>query len=243
MANKPRIGIYGSVPKGSDFFNILTHILGYDPYLIKEVQQDEVIAPVCGRAKTFGVHFTIYDIFTPTDYSAVIVRLKEIISHYKTFNFQFSGFSGYVRGDYQSKSVYIEKMKTVLGLDFDKDSIARFSRIHADIVENIQDLRSIIEPEFDKDIFRNIPELYQLIQLYGAPYVLQNYSPHLTVASKLNGSEEQYSQMISYLNRTYGDKLLNKHIPFDAIYIFEEIIDREFNGYFKIKDVLKLPDG
>jgi len=243
MNKKPRIGIYGSVPRDSEFFGILTRILGYDPYLVKEIEQDGIIAPVCGRAKTFGAHFTIYDIFTPTDYDAVIERLKEIIGRYESFDFKFTGFSGYVRGDYQGKSVYDDKMKTVLALDFDDDSIGKIKQIHADIVQNIQDLRSAIEPEFDKEIFRNIPELWRLIQQFGAPYVLENYSPHLTVASRLDGSEKQYDQLISYLEKTYGDRLLDKSIPFGAIYIFEEIVDGEFYGYFRIRDVLRLPNG
>jgi len=241
MGIKPRIGIYGSVPRESEFFDILTHLLGYDPYLVKEVEQDKIISPVCGRAKTFGAHFTIYDIFTPTDYDAVIEKLKEIISQYSVFKFKFVGFSGYVRGDYQGKSVYSDRMKTVLALDFDDASIGIIKNIHANIVQNIQKYRSIVEPEFDKDIFRNVPELWQLIQRYGAPYVLQNFTPHLTVASKLNGSEEQCDKMITYLDKKYGDKLFNKDIIFDAIYIFEEIIDNDFGGYFRIKDVLKLP--
>jgi hypothetical protein len=237
---KPRVGIYGSVSAGLGVFKVLTSILGYDPFLIAEVNQDAVVAPVCGRAKTFGAHFTIYDIFTPTDYDSFILRLREIISAYRPFYFKFVRFSGYIRGDYQGKSVYDEKMKTVLALDFDEESAMMVSAIHTNIVKNIQDLRAAIEPEFNQDIFRNVPELWKLIQQFGAPYVLNNYSPHLTIASKLSGSDKELERMIHYMSETYGREILDKPIPFDAIYIFEEIIGGKFNGYFKVRDILKL---
>ena len=238
-SKKPRIGIYGSLKEQSEVFQILAHILGYDPYAVEEIPADAVIAPVCGRAKTFGPHFTIYDIFTPTDYAALIERLKGIVGGYQPFDYTFTGFSGYVRGDYQGKSVYNDSLKTVLALDFDTVSREKFWRLHFDIVRNIQDLRARIEPEFDKEIFRNVPELWDLVARYGAPYVLENYSPHLTVASGLSGDPGQYDRLVSYLEKNYGKTILGGPIVFDAIYIFEEIIGGRFDGYFRIKDVIR----
>ena len=237
---KPRIGIYGSVPKDNEAFKVITSILGYDPYEVKEIEQDQIIASVCGRAKTFGAHFTIYDIFTPTDYPALIEKLKEILSEFKPFDFTFVRFEGYVRGDHQGKTVYDTAMKTVVALDFDSDSVAKFNELHKTIIENIQNLRAKIEPEFDKELFRKVPELWALIEKYGAPYVLKNYSPHLTLASGLDGSDETCNRIISYLNENYSSQLLHKQIPFDAVYIFEEILGGEFNGYFRIKETIYL---
>lgn len=237
---KPRVGIYGSVPQDSEAFKIFTHLLGYDPYRVEEVEQDQVIAPVCGRAKTFGVHFTIYDIFTPTDYHALVKKLKDILKVVKPFNFIFSGFHGYVRGDYQGKSVYNRKAKTVLALDFDKESVKRFKKTHTAIIKNIQEFRARIEPEFNKELFQKVPELWSLIQKYGAPYILENYSPHLTLASGLDGTEETCNRLIQYLEKKYADQLLQRPIPFDAIYIFEEILGGRFDRYFKVKEKLKL---
>jgi hypothetical protein len=240
MEIKPRIGIYGSVPRNSEFFGILSGLLGYDPFSVREVRQDAVIAPVCGRAKTFGTHFTIYDIFTPTDYGALITRLKELLAGINSFEFHFTKFSGYVRGDYQGKSVYNDNLKTVLALDFDDESVKKIKALHKLIVENIQDLRAKIEPEFDKEIFRNNSELWPVIQKYGAPYVLHNYSPHLSVATKLSGDEGQFAGLVEYLDKNYRDKLIVKPIPFDGVYIFEEIIGGEFNGYFKVREKLEI---
>jgi translation initiation factor IF-1 len=48
---KPRIGIYGSAPKDTVVFDVITSILGYDPFDVKEVEQDPVIAKVCGRGR------------------------------------------------------------------------------------------------------------------------------------------------------------------------------------------------
>jgi hypothetical protein len=240
--NKPRIGIYGSVPKNTAAFNAITSILGYNPFEIKEVNQDPVISKVCGRAKTFGCHFTIYDIFTPTDYDAVVQYIQTTAKNCcpPPFQFTFTNFAGYVRGDYQGKSVYKTNQKTVLALDFDKDSETNFAKIHKEIVSGIQQFRQRIEPEFDKELFRSVPELWQLITKYGAPYVLENYSPHLTLASSLDGSDQTLDNLIKYLDDNYGDKLLNQPIDFDKIYIFEEIIDGEFSGYFKVKDEIAL---
>lgn len=237
---KPRVGIYGSVPKDSEVFNKITLILGYDPFQVKEVEQDQIIAPVCGRAKTFGAHFTIYDIFTPTDLEKLIDRARQIIADIEPFDFTFTRFTGYARGDYQGKSVYDDKSKTVLALDFDSKSAEKFSRIHEKIVTGIQDLREKIEPEFDKEIFQNVPELWRLIQTYGAPYVLENYEPHLTLASKLDGSNTTLAKLINYLNDNYGEEILNKKIPFDRIYIFQEILGGKFDGYFKVIDEISL---
>jgi len=239
---KPRIGIYGSVPKNSEVFNKIASILGYDPFQVKEVEQDQMIAPVCGRAKTFGAHFTIYDIFTPTDLEKLINRVRKITADIEPFDFTFSKFAGYARGDYQGKSVYDDKSNTVLGLDFDNKSAEKFNRIHKKIVTGIQDLREKIEPEFDKEIFRNVPELWQLIQKYGAPYVLENYEPHLTLASKLDGSDATLAKLINYLNNNYGKEILNKKIPFDRIYIFQEILGGKFDGYFKAIDEIFLAE-
>ncbi len=239
---KPRVGIYGSVPKDSEVFNKITSILGYDPFRVKEVEQDQMIAPVCGRAKTFGAHFTICDIFTPTDFEKLINRVKRIIADIEPFDFTFSKFAGYARGDYQRKSVYDDKSKTVLALDFDNESVKKFNQIHKKIVTCIQDLREKIEPEFDKEIFRNVPELWQLIQKYGAPYVLENYEPHLTLSSRLDGSDVTLAKLISYLNDNYGKEILNKKIPFDRIYIFQEILGEKFDGYFKVIDEIFLAE-
>jgi len=239
---KPHIGIYGSVPKNSEVFNKIASILGYDPFQVKEVEQDQMIAPVCGRAKTFGAHFTIYDIFTPTDLEKLIDRIRQIIAETEPFDFTFPRFAGYARGDYQGKSVYDDKSKTVLALDFDNESVEKFNQIHKKIVTHIQDLREKIEPEFDKEIFRNVPELWQLIQKYGAPYVLKNYKPHLTLASKLDGSDATLAKLINYLNNNYGKEILNKKIPFDRIYIFQEILGGKFDGYFKAIDEIFLAE-
>lgn len=236
MTTKPRIGIYGSVPHGSEIFKVLSGLLVYDPFSVREVAQDSVVARVCGRAKTFGPHFTIYDIFTPTDYGALIVRLKELLAGRNGFEFYFTKFSGYVRGDYQGKSVYNDKLKTVLALDLDDESVKKIRALHKQIVENIQDFRVKIEPEFDKEIFRNNSELWPVIQKYGAPYVLRNYSPHLSVATKLSGDEGQLAGLFEYLDKNYRDKLIRKPIPFDGIYIFEEIIGGKFNGYFRVRE-------
>lgn len=238
--HKARIGIYGSLPRDTEVCNIVTSILGYDPFRIQEVQQDLTISRVCGRAKNFGCHFTIYDLFTPTNYDLVLDRLKQIIMNIQAFEFTFTSFSGYVRGDYQGKSVYNETSKTVLACDFDRDSKETLTKIHTDIVTKLQGLREKIEPEFDKAIFKNNPELWALIQKYGAPYVLNNFVPHLTLASNLDGSEEVINTLIEYLNKNYGDKLLNRKIPFDRIYIFEELVDGKYKGYFKIKDEIFL---
>ena len=240
MAVKPRIGIYGSVPENSEVFGILAGLLGYDPFSVREIRQDAVISQVCGRAKTFGPHFTIYDIFTPTDYGALIARLKDLLAGIDSFEFCFTGFSGYVRGDYQGKSVYNDRLKTVLALDFDRESVKKMWALHKLIVENIQDLRAKIEPEFDKEIFRSNSELWPVIQKYGAPYVLHNYSPHFSVATSLSGDEGQLAGLSDYLVKNYGDKLIGKPIPFDGIYIFEEIIGGEFNGYFKVREKLEI---
>lgn len=237
---KPRIGIYGSAPKDSEVFNKITSILGYNPFRVKEVEQDQAIAPVCGRAKTFGAHFTIYDIFTPTDFEKLIDRVRQIIAEIEPFDFTFLKFTGYARGDYQGKAVYDDKLKTVLALDFDNESAEKFNQIHKKIVTRIQDLREKIEPEFDKEIFRNVPKLWQLIQKYGAPYVLENYGPHLTLASKLDGSDVTLVKLINYLNDNYGKEILNKKIPFDRIYIFQEILGGKFDGYFKVIDEIFL---
>lgn len=237
---KPRIGIYGSAPKDSEVFNKITSILGYDPFRVKEVEQDQTIAQSCGRAKTFGAHFTIYDIFTPTDLEKLTDRVKQIIADIEPFDFTFSRFTGHVRGDYQGKSVYDDKSETVLALDFDSESAEKFSRIHKKIVTGIQDLREKIEPEFDKEIFRNVPELWRLIQKYGAPYVLENYEPHLTLSSKLDGSNATLAKLINYLDDNYGKKILDKKIPFDRIYIFQEILGGKFEGYFKVIDEIFL---
>ncbi|MFZ2970924.1 MAG: 2'-5' RNA ligase family protein [Minisyncoccia bacterium] len=239
---KPRVGIYGSAPKDSEVFNKITSILGYDPFRVKEVEQDQMIAPVCGRAKSFGAHFTIYDIFTPTDLEKLINRVRQISADIEPFDFTFSKFAGHVRGDYQGKSVYNDKSKTVLGLDFDNKSVEKFNQIHKKIVTGIQDLREKIEPEFDKEIFRNVPELRQLIQTYGAPYVLENYEPHLTLASKLDGSNATLEKLINYLNDNYGNEILNKEIPFGRIYIFQEILGGKFDGYFKAVDEIFLAE-
>jgi hypothetical protein len=238
--NKARIGIYGSLPRDTEVFNIVTSILGYDPFHIQEVQQDSIISQVCGRAKTFGCHFTIYDFFTPTNYDLVIDRLKQIVKNVQPFEFTFTDFSGYVRGDYQGKPVYNNTSKTVLALDFDRDTQKKLLKIHTDIITDIQEFRQKIEPEFDKGIFKNIPELWALIQKYGSPYVLNNYSPHLSLASNLDGTEEVLKTLIEYLNTNYGDQLLNHKIPFDRIYIFEEIVEGKYTGYFKIKDEILL---
>ena len=237
---KPRIGIYGSVPKNSEVFQTITTILGYDPFRVKETIQDSVVAPFCGRAKKFGAHFTIYDIFTPTDKDLLIERVKNLVKEIKPFDFSFAGIGGYVRGDYQRKSIYKSNLKTVIALDFDEVSIKKFSTIHETIITNIQDLRANIEPEFDKDIFRNIPELWSMVEKYGAPYVLENYAPHLTIASGLDGSEETLSKLMDHVSETYGRKLLNIQIPFDRIYIFEEILGGHFDGYFKVIEEIKL---
>lgn len=238
--NKPRIGIYGSVPKYSAVFDTITSILGYDPFRVQEVEQDSTISKVCGRAKTFGCHFTIYDIFTPTDYDALLECLRAMMKKYSPFQFEFTKFAGHVRGDYQGKSVYDNSQKTVLALDFDESSEAKFANIHKEIITSIQQFRQGIEPEFDKDLFRNVPELWQLITKYGAPYVLENYGPHLTLASALDGSDQTLNNLVEYLNANYGDKILNQPIDFDKIYIFEEITDGDFSGYFRVKDEITL---
>lgn len=237
---EPRIGIYGSVPKNSEIFQIITAILGYDPFARKEAAADKIIAPFCGRAKTFGAHFTIYDIFTPTNYNTVVNKIRALAKNFEPFDFVFRRFSGYVRGDYQNKSVYNEKLKTVIALDFDSKSIMRLKKIHANIVRNIQPFRSRIEPEFDKEIFKNVPGLWKLIKKYGTPYVFENYSPHLTLAFGLDGSSKLWKNLIKYLDSTYGKKILNIKIPFDKIYIFEEITEGNLKGYFKIKDEVLL---
>ena len=236
----PRIGIYGSVAQGSEVFNVITSILGYDPFEVKEIEVDSVISPYCGRAKTFGAHFTIYDIFTPTDIDKVVETVRNILKNYQPFSFVFSGFKGYVRGDYQGKSVYSTTAKTVLALDFDEESIKKFQEIHKDIVTNIQLFRKGIEPEFSKDIFKNVPELWNLIEKYGAPYVLQNYSPHMTLASSLDGTDDLCDKLTKYLNEKYGEKLLNIPILFDHVYIFQEIIEGQYSGYFKVINKIKL---
>ena len=237
---KARIGIYGSVPKDSEVFNKIALILGYDPFQVKAVEQDKVIAPVCGRAKTFGVHFSIYDIFTPTDFEKLTERIRQIILDIEPFSFTFSRFTGLTRGDYQGKSVYDNKSKTVLALDFDNESVKKFHQIHKNIVTQIQDLREKIEPEFDKEIFRNVPKLWQLIQKYGTPYAFENYHPHLTLLSSLDGSNATLEKFITYLNNNYGKEILNIKIPFDRIYIFQEIIGGKFDGYFEVIDEIFL---
>ncbi len=235
-----RIGIYGNVPKDSDAIKIISSILGYDPFLIAHVKQDQIIAPFCGRANKFGSHFTLYDIFSPTDYQQVIVRVKEIVRDTSPFHYSFSGFSGYVRGDYQGKSIYNDTSKTVLALDFDENDIKKINQIHFDVVQGIQDLRMKIEPEFDKKIFQKVPELWENIQNFGAPYVLDHYSPHLTLASKLDGSEETLSKLIKHLDTKYGDRIIGQKIPFDRIYVYEEILSGKFSGHFYIKEEIPL---
>lgn len=236
----PRIGIYGSIPEDTEIFETLTTVLGYDPFKVVEVRQDIVIAPFCGRAKTFGPHFTICDIFTPTSYPVLRKRLQKILRKFAPFDFAFTSVRGYVRGDYQGKSVYSEKARTVLALDFDQKSETQFKEIHTLIIKNIQESRARIEPEFNKELFQKVPELWRLIQKYGAPYVLENYSPHLTLASGLDGTDKTCDKLVSYLQKEYGDKLLRKPIPFDAVYIFEEILGGKFDGYFKVKEKLKV---
>lgn len=237
--SKPRIGIYGTVPPQTEVFSILVKILGYDPFTRQEAKQDAVIAPVCGRAKKFGPHFTLYDIFIPTDYSALIQKLEEIIRDFSPSSLTFSSFGGYVRGDYQNKRIYCENMKTVLALDFDPDSVEKLRKLHTAIIKNIQSFRDHIEPEFNKAIFQKVPALWQKIKKYGAPYVLENYMPHLTLASDLGGTETMCARIIRYLEKNYGAKLLGKQIPLDAVYIFEEILGGRLDGYFYVKDILK----
>jgi len=43
-----------------------------------------------------------------------------------------------------------------------------------------------------------------------------------------------------YLNENYGKEILNKKIPFDRIYIFQEILGGKFDGYFKVIDEIFL---
>lgn len=199
-----------------------------------------MVAKVCGRAKTFGCHFTIYDIFTPTDYESVLKYLRAEMKNFQPFEFTFTGFAGYVRGDYQGKSVYNTDQKTVLALDFDKNAEAMFKKIHEKIVTGVQEFRQKIEPEFDKELFRNVPELWELITKYGAPYVMENYGPHLTLVSALDGTDQTLNGLIEYLNKNYGDELIDKPTAFDKIYVFEEIIDGQFSGYFRVKDEILL---
>jgi|GEM_PF-7133467 Protein of unknown function (DUF1045). len=238
--SQPRIGIYGSVPKNTEIFETITSVLGYDAYRVREVEQDSVVSEVCGRAKTFGCHWTIYDIFTPTDYDAMMRWLRTSMANYFSFKFTFSGFAGYVRGDYQGKSVYSTNQKTVLALDFDTESQVGFAKLHEEIVTGVQRFRQKIEPEFDKELFQGVPELWKLITKYGAPYVLENYEPHLTLASALDGSDKTLNRLVEYLNVNYGDKILNRPVEFDKIYIFEEIVDGKFAGYFRVKDEVSL---
>ena len=240
--NKARIGIYGSVPRDLYENEVITSILGYDPFNVHEVDQDEIIAPYSGRAHKFGIHYTIYDLFTPTSNKEVVDVVNQAIKGIKAFNYTFSGFSGFVRGDYQGKSIYSKKSKTVLGLEFDGNGNAELKKLHKAILSDIQKCRTRIEPEFDKAIFRNEPELWKSISEYGAPYVLENYSPHLTLASGLDGSDETVSRLIEYLNKEYGRKLLNRTIPFNRLYIFQEIVEGKYEGYFRVCEEIKLED-
>lgn len=237
---KPRIGIYGSVAQESAIFETLTRMLGYNPYTVANVTQDTIIAPHCGRARTFGPHFTLTDIFTPTDYAELIEALKKVSSAMQPFEYVFSSFSGYVRGDYQGGNVYKSLTKTVLALDFDDAAAERFKQIHRTLINAIQPFRDGIEPEFSREIFKQVPELWALIEKYGAPYVLENFKPHVTIASKLDGKEETCDQLIRYCTDTYGKELLRTPVQFDALYIFEEILGGEFNGFFKIKTIIPI---
>jgi len=239
---KPRIGIYGSVPKGLCENEVITSILGYDPFDGQEVDQDGIIAPYSGRAHKFGIHYTIYDLFTPTSIEEVVDVVKQAITGIKAFNYAFPGFSGYVRGDYQGRSVYDEGSKTVIGLDFDETGKTELKKMHKAILQAIQKCRTGIEPEFDKEIFRNEPALWDLIREYGAPYVLENYSPHLTLASGLDGSDETVSRLIDYLNAEYGSKLLDREIPFTSVYVFQEIVEGKFEGYFRVCEEIRIDD-
>jgi len=238
--NKPRIGIYGSVPPGTAIFDTITSILGYDPFKVAEVKPDPTISKVCGRAKTFGGHFTIYDIFTPTDYASVLQYLKTAAKNFQPFNFTFTDFVGLVRGDYQGGSTYSSNQKTLLALHPDQNVKVNFEKIHKTITTGIQAFRQKIEPEFDKEIFRNVPGLWKLITTYGTPYVFENYSPHLSLASALDGSDQTLDKLIAYLNKNYRDKLINQPTVFDKIYVFEEILDGQFSGYFKVTDTVPL---
>ena len=119
---KPRIGIYGTVPPHSEIYKIFLSILGYDPFKIKTFRQDRFISLFCGRAKTFGPHFTIIDIFTPTNYSALKKELYKIAKKISPFEYYFSKISAYIRGDYQKGLIYQRKTKTVVALDFDSKS-------------------------------------------------------------------------------------------------------------------------
>jgi 2'-5' RNA ligase len=240
--NKARIGIYGSIPSDLHENEVITSILGYDPFNVREVEQDGIIAPYSGRSHKFGIHYTIYDLFTPTNNKDVVDVVNQAIKGIKAFDYTFSGFSGFVRGDYQNKSIYNEKSKTVLGLEFDEKGNAELKKLHQAILPDIQKCRTRIEPEFDKPIFRNEPELWHLISAYGAPYVLDNYSPHLTLASGLDGSAETVSRLVEYLNKEYGSELLNRKIPFNRVYIFQEIVEGKYEGYFEVCEEIKLED-
>jgi hypothetical protein len=237
---KARIGIYGSIPRESLENEAITSILGYDPFGAREVGQDEVMSPYSGRAHKFGIHFTVYDLFTPTNYEDVVQKVRETVSGMGGFDYSFSRFAGYVRGDYQGKSVYNERSRTVLGLEFDECGKRKLKELHEAILPVIQPYRAAIEPEFDKPIFRNVPALWRLILEYGAPYVLENYSPHLTLASGLDGSDETLDRLVAYLGREYGGKLLGRAIPLDRLYVFEEILGGKYDGYFRVRDEIKL---
>jgi hypothetical protein len=242
LMNNGRIGIYGSIPKNYRENKIITRILGYDPFSVQEVPQDEIIAPFSGRAHKFGIHFTICDLFTPTDYEGVIQKLRECLRHIHQIEYTFSSFQGYVRGDYQGKSIYAEKTATVLGLELDDAGISSLQKIHKVLLPAVQTFRATIEPEFNKPLFKSRPDLWELIAAYGAPYVMENYRPHLTLASGFDGSNRSVEEFIPYLNAAYGQELLNSKIPFDRVYIFQEITDGKYKGFFQVKDELKLAE-
>jgi hypothetical protein len=237
---KARIGIYGSVNQNRKEKQLVTGILGYDPFNVCEIVQDPVIKPYSGRAHKFGIHYTLIDIFTPNNYSDLLIDIKEYLSIMQSFTYSFSGFSGYVRGDYQGKTIYEDKTKTVIALDFDNDTVLRLGELHRGLTRVIQKYRTRIEPEFDKEIFKRVPELWKNIQDFGAPYVFNCYSPHLTLASGLDGSVETVRKLEKYLNEEYRNDLIGTRIPFDRVYIFEEIIEGKFDGYFKIIDEVSL---
>lgn len=230
-----RIAIYSCPDPESEVFSILSSIQGYNPFTKEVLEPDPVIKPYIGPTNKFGPHVTLRGVFSVSKYQEMKESLLGAISDLEVFDYCFSDCIPLDRSHLFANT----HPTPALILAVDDSSKDKFTEVHKKMLESTNRFRNEVEEVWKSELFRSNEQLWNHILQYGSPYSMDNYIPHLSLATAMTDDKELWQKIQHHIKKTYP-VLFQTQIRFNKIYIFEEIMEGSIQGSFRIKEEIDI---
>lgn len=220
------LAIYITPPADDSFYRFATDLLGYDIWPQQNTPHSKFSDSV-GGASAFGLHCTIGDalVFQECDEDEMRCRLSWICNRITPFQLSnFRVFDAFWAGP------------QVLVAGFSEET-GRLKKLAALIATMINPL--YLESPYYPKLLPLLPSYNEQYYLkYGAPQVLENYTPHFTLASNIP-DERTRAELVSFVQDSFFQDAVDYKQSVDRVHL----VSLKSDGFYEIIDTYMLGSG